>query len=347
VTRLGKLVHKILDTIAAYALGQNSHSAGGRRHRHAAVNAAVLVWLACKPNPDFDGQGADTADAEQPAIEVHNLRSSWTTPNQIRWAWELQGTADDLFAFELVTGPSAQDVHERTETTQLWTEVENPELGRFLLLHTGGVEPVTSTVTDLHEPDREVYAELTAIDTTGRRSVTNVASARTTPPAVAETVIFSEDEMPGYSLPATFLSSDEAPYMGLRHYQYVSSCDCWMNLRRQDLAIELSGISEGQYRSTAFLELALALDGVTPSWWNSLWLWYDDANGPRVVYSGWTVRAGGEYRLLQVPLRALLLADVPDPLPLDAPGQRLHGINIGGRWAAGMTVRVDEIRIRW
>ncbi len=321
----------------------------------------IALWAAaaaCELNPLFDPTiAADsstevdpTAGTGSPAIDVGELRAGWTTPNQIRWDWDASGEQNGFFAYELVVGPSEQDVLDESEATYLWTSADNPELAHYLLPKTGGADPVVSTTTVGHDPDTVVYARLRARDTAGGVSYTNVAQARTTVPPSREIVLIADADTPGYSIPAEFVLSNDRPYAGPSCYRWQANCggepECWENLRRQEMSLDLSQISTGNYLTTAHLELALAVEGTATTWWCDVYLWYDGSSTEKIAsYNAWTAKVDGEYHLLQVPLRVLAMGDTPAPPSELAFG--LFGFNVGCLWSDGAVVRVDEMRIRW
>ncbi len=316
------------------------------------VQAIALLLAGCEINPAFDPSiPADSGlEPGEAAVEVANLRATWGTPNAIRWDWDAGGDPDALLAYELWVGPTEADVLERSAATQVWTEAENPELGRFLLPRTGGEDPVVFTTTDAHEPDTIHYAQLVATDTAGNRTVTNVAAGRTTQAAVDEIVIMADVDTPGIPLPPEFLLVQERPHAGTSAYRWQAPWDAseqaWENLRKQEFAMDLSAVSQGTYATTAYFELALAVENSVTPWWCDLWLWYDGTSPDFIAhYYGWTVRADGNYRVLQVPLRVFEIGGEPAPYEQLAHG--LFGFNVGCEWTGGAIVRVDELRIRW
>jgi hypothetical protein len=313
----------------------------------------ALLLAGCELNPAFDPSipagSASGFDPEGAAVRVTNLRATWSTPNGIRWDWDAEGEPDALLAFELVVGATEQDVLERSAATRTWTDAENPELGRFVLPHGLAEIPVVFTVTDELEPDTIHHAQLVATDTAGRQAMSNVAAGRTTLSPVGEIVIMSDVDTAGDSLPSTFVLGTDRPFAGSSAYSYESVCggmECYENLRRQGLMLDLSPVSEGAYATTAYFEVALAVENGSTSWWSDLWTWYDGTSTDRIGrYNGWTARADGNYRVLQVPLRAFEIDG--EPVPYEELAHGLYGFNVGGYWSDGAVVRVDELRIRW
>ncbi|MEM6992292.1 MAG: hypothetical protein AAF721_17405 [Myxococcota bacterium] len=324
------------------------------------------VLAACGINPDYDGPVvADTDVAASSddgvssgsgtpndgAITLMEFQSTWATPNQIRWRWQPQGTADDFIAYELVTGPSEADVVQRTAAARIWTSDDNPELGVFNVPRTFVSHVVEASTTVGHPADTEVFAQLTALDSAGEQSVSAVAVARTRPEPVFEIAILGEGEPPGWSSPSSYQLASEQPFAGADHFSYTHTCaepECWENLQRQDLGIDLSDIRAGDFDTTAFVEVAVAIEDSIPSWWGSIDLWFDpDAPEITAQYKGWQLAATAEYQLLQVPLKALRSRETESPLTFDLLASGLAGFVVGGHYSDGATIRIDEARLRW
>ena len=287
--------------------------------------------------------------ADQPAISVANLRVAWTTPNWIRWEWESEGAADDLMSFELVTGPTEQDVLQRTSAATVWTADQNPELGRFFLSAVGGEDPVVVTLTDQHDPGTEYYGQLTAIDTSGQRSKSNVAGGRTTDPPNTSVIIFSEDDV-GWSVPSGVVLSSRNPYAGTYHYDFVMTCDdgeiaCFENPGRQGINSDPLDISLGAFSTTAFVEFALATEGPAISYWSQVRMSFVDQTSKLYYYPAWTLRSDGEYHLYQIPLREF--TNDEGDLSYDIVALGVYEFNVGGVWSDGVYTSFDEVRIRW
>lgn len=323
---------------------------------------APMLVLACLPNPAFDDgeeeeeedeatASSDSGAVTEAAVAVGELRVAWTTPEQIRWQWAPSGEADQLARYELVTGPTEQDVLERSAAAVVWTPETNPELARFHRPKTTGVDLVEATVTDRHAPDTVYFAQLTAYDSTGRSSASNVAQARTQEAPVGEIVVFADEPLVGYSIPAGIDISNAGPFAGDAHYRYIADCegepDCFIVLKRQGFGIDLSAVTEGNFATTAYLELALAVSGSTPPWWSEIWVWYrdpdstDDSYAGTYVYSPFTARVDGQYHVWQVPLREF------DGARYEDLAQGLYMFAVSGRWTNGAVIDIDEVRIRW
>jgi hypothetical protein len=301
------------------------------------VVVAALV-AGCRDNPDFD-----------PPIKVTNLRASWSTPNQIRWDWDSVGRPEELGVLELVTGPSAEAVETRSADSHLWTPADNPELGAQLrYIFDDGSTEVGFSVTDQFEPNTVVYAQLTSVDSRGRRSVTNVAQGQTRPPPTEAIVVFADDDPDSDALPEDFVVSQDAPFAGTAHYQFRQQCvdeSCWVNLRRNGLYTDLTSLPEAAYADGAYFELALAVTADADPTGCLMWLFYDETD-ERSRYEGWATRADGNYKVFQVPLTAFVLrGEAVSHDIITTTG--LFGFNVGCQWRGDAVVRVDEIRIRW
>jgi hypothetical protein len=318
---------------------------------------ALGLALGCGLNPEFDplDGGNSAADGGDAAIAIHELRAAWSTPNQIRWHWDVEGEESDFLAYELVIGPTEEDVIARAPSTTLFDGTRNPELGVFILPRTFQATVVTATTTDLLEPDTTYYAQLLVRDTAGAESTSNVAVARTNPPPLYEIVLLAEGDAPGYSSPTTYVPDTTAPFAGAEHWSYSHTCAtepaCWENLQRQGLMFDLSLIREGDFETSAYLEFATSLSGSIPSWYGGAQLWYGDADD-LTVYAGWQIAADGQYRVIQAPLDAFVYpggAGPEDDVPVayEALAAGVTAFVVGGHWSDGATVRVDEARLRW
>jgi hypothetical protein len=297
------------------------------------------------------------------AIALSNLHAMWATPNSVRWEWSAQGNTTLFGSYELVVGPTPEAVKARAAGVRVWTSDDNPELGAFQVVDVNlDVEQVTRTATDKHTPATTYFAQLVAIDASGKRSTSNVAQAQTADTPSHELVIFSEADMAGSSMPPAFARSMVAPFAGTFDYGGLVSCSgtppsCLENFRRVALGVSLAALPQSSF-DVAFLELAVSGSARTEENWSIAGLYFgDDTCGGassdaacKWHYDGWSMRAGQRYRVLQVPLRTLHRLGQTATLTyaeLVAQGFKLYAVNVFGRWVNGTTTRVDEIRVRW
>ena len=285
-------------------------------------------------------------------ITISDLGAEWTTPNGIRWSWLAQGRPEDLARYELIVGETQQAVCQGRDV-RVWGPDDNPELARFFLPDSASADPVTRTLTDEHQSDRPYFARLRAIDTRSRVSLSNVASTRTLgQPQVGALEVYSESDIG--SAPQCLSPSSTAPFQGSKHYQVTPACpnegdgncagpnnaaSCWMNLSLEK-NIDLTTWDAGSFE-TAYLEFAIAYDATAPAYWAEAHLKRDQA-----VWSvrALTLRADGAYRLYQVRLNSLIHSS-ERPIELADLAQPFDAFWLGGRWQAGSTVRIDEVRL--
>lgn len=317
--------------------------------------AALALVLGCGINPDFDVADAGAGESGGGAlVEAKNLQSAWSTPNQIRWVWEAEGEESDFVEYELVIGPTEEEVRDRAPSTTVFDSSRNPELGVFILPRTFQALVVEATTTDLLDPDTTYYAQLTVRDTAGAESRTDVAVAHTDSSPQYELVLLAEGDSPGTSVPSTYVVDTTAPYAGTEHFSYVHTCDmptCAENLQRQGLMIDLSEIRAGDYATTAYLEFAASLEDSIPWWYGGAYLWYGGEDA-LTTYSGWQIAADGEYRVIQAPLDVFVYPNEAGPeddvlVPYEALEPGVTAFVVGGHWSDGATVRIDEARIKW
>ena len=72
----------------------------------------------------------------------------------------------------------------------------------------------------------------------------------------------------------------------------------------------------------------------------------DDSN-ELFIYAPFVLKAGGDYTLYQIPLRAFGQEDLSIPLTYEIARRGVYEFTVGGSWSLGDTVRLDELRIRW
>ena len=302
------------------------------------------------PRPDAPGVDA----GETPGVfGVENLRAEWATPNTIRWAWDPTGAETDLAYYEIVVSES-----EDLSGASVWDVDDNPELGRYRLPRTGLGDVVTGTITDGLTEDTFYYAQLVAVDTAGGRVRSNVAVGHTevAPRPMGFVVMFDDARRGGgYALPGCIDVVGTGEHAaGTAHLEWLVRCEdglsaecaagtggeCWENLRQQDMTIDLSGLSVGDF-STAFLEFALSYTGEQPAWYSEASVMVGTT---RFTFVPLTHRADGRYRRFQIPLDQMSHMGTP---MTHADLATLTSWRFGAQWTHDGVVRVDEIRIRW
>ena len=134
--------------------------------------------------------------------EHERLPGRLRDPYSIHWTWSPLSPASQgkLSYFEVVVGPSEDDVRKRTSACTAWTKTQNPELAYAQILHSTTPEPVTRTITDELEPTTTYFAQLVAVDTQNHRSGSSVASGTTLACPVGDIPVF-HDTFSGWVLP--------------------------------------------------------------------------------------------------------------------------------------------------
>jgi len=298
----------------------------------------------------LDAGPSDVSGGSDPqaAVLVSALQANWSTTGWVMWSWTTAGVAADLAAFEFVVAESPEDVvtHRGTAVASRHTRVSLGFPDDFDL------SLIEGTLTDDHVASRSYYAQMTAVDTMGRRSTSAVAETRTSDTPSEELVIFHDTDTPGYSIPAELVLSDRAPYAGTHHYEWRAQCgeaSCYEILRRQELGIDLGFIDERAFE-TAFFEVAAANNSSQPSI-TRLRIWFGtsaDHDGSTLYqFSGWATDNDDQYQLFQIPLRALVSSDDATPITLEMAQRGLFEFAVDGEWSNGALVRLDEWRLRW
>jgi serine/threonine-protein kinase len=336
-------------------------------------------------NDASEGAGAACTSS---ALKVADLRVAWTTPSSIRWSWDVEGAPNDLLRFELVVGTDLAAVEARARSPEapvrglkVWTEADNPELGRLELPRTEGSNRVTGTLTDGHDADTLYHARLVAVDARHCRAISGVASGRTGLEPSAEVVLF-HDGLDGQAMirgreDTHFRVTAEGPHHAGsgRHLEYAHSCPpgqsaCWASL---ELEIDQPlSLLPGQFAG-AIVEFALSCAGREASYWSELLMTFGkqrplcaDGCSPGCEnhcegvtwfeFSPFAVACGSSgYRVVQVPLRALHARTLYEcrrrgPCLLtreNLAAGKVSRFTVGGVWPRDAVVRIDEIRIRW
>jgi hypothetical protein len=288
-------------------------------------------------------------------ITVANLRGEWSTPNGVRWAWDVTGSKDDFGSYELtlVSQPPG------AAGTKVWTASDNPELGRLYLPNqNGGEDLVDATITDGLDPDTTYLATLAGIDSAGNRSTSNQAELATGIVLANQVALFTDARPPGYPVPG---SLTVAPGCGVSQSACIlfdptadtacvpQACTagmcCFENLRWQQLGADTSKISPGSFDQNAYFEFEIASTGKEISYWSEIRLWVNPGNDPATqlyYYHPWTYRPDPTFRRVQVPLRVFASNT---NLTSNVLAAGLYGFSVGGDWDAAGKVYLDNIAV--
>lgn len=303
----------------------------------------LLLLSTCSPQEFVVGSGESPVEP----FSVTRLRLEWATPHQLRWAWDSSGQPSSFDGFRLVVGPSPADVEVVSSSCRIITATENVELAQWFLPGSQGPARTLGTTTT-HLPETRWFAQL-HWSSDGEPAVSNLASGSTSSSPSGQLIIFQDSPAAPYTIPESFALSSAGPYAGTSAYEYSSTCieadSCWENLRLADMDFDLSGVPEAALASTAYIEFALAYRGATASYWSELFLQFTDCKPCRYGFVGWTIAADDAYRVYQVPLSAL--QDAGQAVPPSALRSRLSELRVGGNWAEGGHVRLDEVSLRW
>ncbi|MGH1344258.1 MAG: hypothetical protein ACRBN8_22055 [Nannocystales bacterium] len=303
------------------------------------------------------GAESSTGTPPQSAFEVVSFSADWSTPQSMHWTWELEGDEEDFRAYELWIATSAEALE--AGDAIVFDRDLNPELGRYSLANTDGVDLVVGTISDGLQAGTEYYGQLHVLDTAGGRSVSsNVAVRSTTAEPTSSLSLFADDTPfpPGFPLPECLGRTDMAPSEGTHHFELLMEClpdgmpacepvaepgpECFENLRLQDLGLGPVDIGGGDF-AEAFLELDIAIvppdDSPAHGWWSDLSLQGSEGwPGLRGV----TLRADGEYRRYQIPLTQIWATH-------EEFDGVIQGVRVGSQWRRGAVIRIDQISVRW
>ncbi len=301
-------------------------------------------------------EGSASGGTQTP-FEVVAFSADWSTPSSVHWIWELAGDEADFRAYEVWVATSPEALEQGDVV--IFDRTVNPELGRYSLANTSGVDLVVGTISDGLQPSTEYYGQLHVLDTAGGQTVSsNVAVRPTTAEPTSSRTLFADDDpfSAGFGLPECMQRTDVAPSEGTHHFELLVACsaqemsvceevtepaaECFENLRLQNLELPEANIGGGDF-ADAFLELDVAIvppdDSPAHGWWGDISIQHG-AGWPGA--QGITLRADGAYRRYQIPLSQMGLT----PETFDG---FVGGVRVGSQWRHGSVVRFDEVRLRW
>lgn len=305
------------------------------------------------PGNDGGGGPGDGGDDGGPgAAAIKGFHAAWATPDSIRWVWPDQ--PETYASWQIVTADSESDLRTLGQTSRVWNASTSPELG---------VAQTRASSTNGHKPATTSWAQLAGIDAAGTRRTSDVVSFTTEVDPKNEFVIFNEADMPGTSLPATFVrAGTQGGGGGFNNsdFWYEDTVDCTPDpspcvvaLKRQKLLVTMPDIPDAAFGG-AFVELAVAGSGTTPALDGDFNVIVGDnpcgnvANGCR-WHASFVIRGGGAFILIQFPLSQMTRSDGTTLTSTELRYQSglLREIGLGGTLKNGALLRVDDIRIRW
>lgn len=285
-----------------------------------------------------------------PAVSVTSFRSTWKTPNGLRFEWDRDPAIEPSFLeYRLVIGTDADQV--AAGNGVVFDKNKNPELGEFALPHADGVDPVVATIIDGLDPETDYFAMLVVADTSGCEFHSDVIPARTDLPSTGGSVVYFEDTLGtgGFTQP-TQLSLTAGCGVGGSACLECSSPECFdeggfENLRLDHTSppTDLSSLTRGGFQR-AYLEFAIAPDTPTASFWSEVWVRFPGERYFRMHPI--TFRPSTDYRVVQIPLRAMV-SDVGPSLAFDDLAAGVDEVAVGGDWSGGKSVRLDAIGFHW
>lgn len=323
---------------------------------------ATNTCLSSLPTPVEDG---GTPDSEPPkpdasgAITVLNFVQRWETANGIRWEWQAIGDPAKFKRYEIVTGPRAEDVRARAQSTRTFDPTTNPELGTFAGRSAdAGVPASLWSITDGHKEAEIVFAQVIAYDTDDVPTSSDIASATTSRPR--NVIAIYSDARPdgGVFVPSvgTKIVTDggyDASF--IEHTvtcQGTSPCPIETGVSSID-GLDGDSIQSATEFGVAFLELAVRGTNVPRRFVDVVLYVGGDACGTpcRMRFSGVSFgKQGGDWRLLQIPLGRFKGDD-------GAGGsfnfnqlsnrRRIAAFLVAAESPDGVKIGLDQARIRW
>lgn len=292
----------------------------------------------------------DMAPCSMPIV-VASLQSDLSTPNTLRWEWSWVRDDVPVDHLEIITGPTQQDVLDETSgVIDVYTPADNGEL----VLTDPDVRRINWSSTWRHEADTEVWAKLKAVDANGCTSETLPASGLTAPQTTDEHIIFSEQMLPGFSIPMGFFYSSRKPQSGVYHYEWDVDCmpDCFELVRQGGMSQTVAGLDSSGF-ADAYLSYWLLNTGSLFAAYPVARIAVNDGTGntwykkERITWNA----PSSEYRLYQIPLSKLEISaggSTDEQIPPDVfVSGTLTEFGVGTQCEFGSYVGWDDVRIIW
>jgi hypothetical protein len=303
-----------------------------------------------------------------PKFRAQDFAVVWKTPNALRLGWAPSGEKQSFVQYVLVLAKTSAELAEAEAQAlrgeddgpagSIRTAADNPELGQYELRQSSGEDVVAATIADQLEPGTEYRVRLLAFDDAGCVSSSSVAVARTAQLSDFSFSLFDDGPHPsGVARPIDLANIVMDVALAFEGDAYVYWPGWPDDGSVADGAYENVGVTELNASldiefpaldfSTAYLEVALALEGPPLAAWGEARFVLGPEGGSCDPIQAFTVsaiafRPGGEYSLLQVPLEHF------QGLELGALETRqLCEVSFGRSFALTEAVRVDAIRLRW
>ena len=321
------------------------------------------------PCPPDSGLICDTSAGEPgicvqeppctPAFQIDEFRIRWTTPNTIAWEWTPIGPADSPpedwddqhLEYRVLVGASEEAVAQEQDV-EVFDRTRNEELGTFYFRIGSGLILVSSTVIDERQPDTEYFARLVTVDNAGCEFSSPILSARTDlePGSPDAVVLFEDDLLPGASTDppldfAVLAECEDGPCLNLAFPSAATNPTLFVAIPSSAFA----GLGPNLFLR-AYLEFDILIEAAQYVDYGAIGL------GTGGLY--WSTepfafsRTKGQYRQIQVPLKALSrFASEPDEF-LSIETLMADGVSkfqIFGDWSGSgaTTLHIDNVSIHW
>jgi hypothetical protein len=301
------------------------------------------------PKPDAAG-----------AITVLNFLQRWETANGVRWEWQAIGDPAKFKRYEIVTGPRAEDVRARAQSTRVYDPTTNPELGMFSGRSADAGVPATLwAVTDGHKQNEIVFAQVIAYDTNDVASASDIAQATTSNPRNAIGIYADARPDGGVFVPSvgTKIVNDGTGY-DASFVEHTVACQgpppCAIETGVSSIdGLVGDAISSNTEFGVAFLELAVRGTNVPGEFIDVVLYVGQDACGTacRMRFNGLSFgKQPGDWRLLQIPLGRFRGEDGTGTafnFNQLSNRKRIGAFLVGAESPDGAKISLDQARIRW
>lgn len=314
------------------------------------------------PPPPIEAGPPDVAPPKvdaSGAITVLNFLQRWETANGIRWEWQALGDPAKFKRYEIVTGPRAEDVRARAQSTRTFDPSTNPELGSFTGRGTDAGAPVSLwSVTDGHKEGEIVFAQVIAYDTNDVASASDIASGTTSRPRNQIEVYENGKPDGGVFVPAVGTKIVADGGYDAAFIEHTVACQGPPPCPIETGVSSIDGIAGDAIQSNtefgvAFLELAVRGTNLPQKFIDVVLYVGGDACGTpcRMRFSGLSFgKQAGDWRLLQIPLGRFKGEDGAGAafnFNQLSNRKRIGAFLVDVESPDGAKIGLDQARIRW
>jgi hypothetical protein len=287
-------------------------------------------------------------------LNVTSLTPEWTTPNVVRWNFDVEGNATDFksYVVEVGASPAAFEMNK----VEIYGALDRPELSLFDARGKKAIGPAPIFTLTRATANTKPYARVTVFDKAGQANVTAITPAIVPIAATKRAKIFD-----GTTAATNPRPPGEFDFKNGAHVLVVdcglapSPCAKKVELGALDIVLNAQdNFSQADF-DRAFLDIDLQGNVGGSSFDSQVAI--EPGNGScsgadcRWSFTGWTQSTAPDpgTTTLQVPLRKLVNS-VRGPLTraiVEEKGFKVAVLAFSGTWKTGATLRLLSAHVRW